>query len=199
MRILRRAVDKATAMVVGPGMDLFSSRESRIVVSRIVRENSLPIVVDASALIDDIVTAAVARPLSAAPMVFTPHMGEFARIVGEHVLDPSCDIEKAMLEFSARTRSVLVLKGPVTRIAYEDRIYYDTFGGPVLSRGGSGDILSGMIGALVSKKGVDVLESACAAVAWHGLAAEHLARERGQQAVRTTEILDHLSPALREL
>jgi ADP-dependent NAD(P)H-hydrate dehydratase / NAD(P)H-hydrate epimerase len=198
LRIIRKAVEKATALVIGPGMDL-SQRETRSVVSRVIRETSLPIVIDASALIEEAVIAATSRPSGTPPVVFTPHLGEFARIAGAEVMEPGCDIEKIMIDFSRRTRSVLLLKGSITRIAYDGRIVYNPFGGPVLSRGGSGDILSGMIGAILARQGADAFESVCCATVWNGLAAEHLARERGQQAVRTIEILDHLSPALREI
>jgi NAD(P)H-hydrate epimerase len=66
----------------------------------------------------------------------------------------------------------------------------------VLARGGSGDILAGLIGGLLAQSPDDPLLAACRGVVWHGRAADLLARERGQVAVQTTQLFDHLRPAL---
>ena len=66
-----------------------------------------------------------------------------------------------------------------------------------LARGGSGDLLAGMMGALLAKGTFSNLDAACLAVQWHGRAAEALARQHGQESIRTTEILTYLSFALR--
>jgi NAD(P)H-hydrate epimerase len=66
----------------------------------------------------------------------------------------------------------------------------------VLARGGSGDILAGLIGGLLAQKPDDPLLAACRGVVWHGLAADLLARTHGQVAVETTQLLEQLGPAL---
>jgi ADP-dependent NAD(P)H-hydrate dehydratase / NAD(P)H-hydrate epimerase len=97
-----------------------------------------------------------------------------------------------------------VLKGPVTRVCGREAagsapvVYHSFFGGPVLARGGSGDVLAGMIGGLLAQAPGEPLLSAARGVVWHGLAADLLARERGQLAVTTTQLLDFLPAALRE-
>jgi NAD(P)H-hydrate epimerase len=67
----------------------------------------------------------------------------------------------------------------------------------VLSRGGSGDLLAGLIGGLLAQTPTDPVFAAARGVMWHGLAADLLARERGQVAVRVTDLLDFLPAALR--
>lgn len=192
IKIIRRNADRATAMVMGPGMD--ADRETRGLLARLVREYSIPLVLDASALQHEVAVAAAGRPQGTAPVVFTPHLGEFARLLGETSVDYD---RKAFMEFCERFRGVTLLKGPVTRVSNGERVLCSLPGGPVLARGGSGDLLAGMIGALVARPGADVMEAVCRAVTWHGLAAEALARAQGQQAVRTTDLLDHLSTTLR--
>ena len=119
------------------------------------------------------------------------------------------------------TNAVIVLKGPVTRISHGDQVYHSFFGGPVLARGGSGDLLAGLVGGLLAQNGglesyeaVPAGESgglavnqssadaallaACRGVAWHGMAADLLARNRGPVAVAVTQLLDYLPEALRE-
>jgi ADP-dependent NAD(P)H-hydrate dehydratase / NAD(P)H-hydrate epimerase len=94
------------------------------------------------------------------------------------------------------------LKGPVTRIAAggeaRGQIYHSLFGGPVLARGGSGDLLAGLTGGLLAQTPEDALGAAARGVVWHGLAADCLARARGAVAVGTTEVLEFLPAALRE-
>ncbi|MDI1320811.1 MAG: NAD(P)H-hydrate dehydratase, partial [bacterium] len=74
--------------------------------------------------------------------------------------------------------------------------YYSFFGGPVLARGGSGDLLTGLTGGLLAQAPDDLLLAAGRGVVWHGLAADLLARDKGQVAVQTTQLLDYLQPAL---
>jgi NAD(P)H-hydrate epimerase len=95
------------------------------------------------------------------------------------------------------TGATIVLKGPVTRIADGDRVYHSFFGGPVLARGGSGDVLAGLVGGLLAQSTHEPVPAACRGVVWHGLAADLLARDRGQVAVQTTQLLDYLPAALR--
>jgi ADP-dependent NAD(P)H-hydrate dehydratase / NAD(P)H-hydrate epimerase len=67
----------------------------------------------------------------------------------------------------------------------------------VLARGGSGDLLAGLVGGLLAQAPGDLLLAAARGVVWHGLAADLLARDKGQVAVQTTQLLDYLQPALR--
>jgi len=193
IKIIRRAAERASALVVGPGME--PDREGRALVGRIVREFSLPVVIDASALQHEVMLSVAARPKDAPPVVLTPHQGEFGRLT---IDAPQVYDREVLRSFSERFRAVTLLKGPVTHISDGERVLCSPYGGPVLARGGSGDILAGMIGALVARPGVDPMEGVCRAAVWHGLAGEAMARVRGQQGVRTTELLDYLAPVLRE-
>ena len=71
--------------------------------------------------------------------------------------------------------NAILLKGPLTCITDGQRIDLSTFGGPVLSRGGSGDILTGLVGGLLAQ-GHNTFEAAKLAAVWHGQAADHLAQ-----------------------
>ena len=93
----------------------------------------------------------------------------------------------------------VVLKGSVTQVAAGEGVAHSFFGGPVLARGGSGDLLAGLIGGLLAQQPQDPALAAARGVVWHGLAADRLARQSGQVAVVTTDLLDQLGPVLREL
>jgi NAD(P)H-hydrate epimerase len=194
MHLLRERLERANALVVGPGIG--RETETLALVREIVTRVELPVLLDADALQAEIVRAAKA------PLVVTPHAGEFKRIAGEAGLE----------EFARETGATVVLKGPVTRICgggaglrpeQEGRsetgpTYHSFFGGPVLARGGSGDLLAGMIGAQLAQSPDDPTGAAARGVVWHGLAAEALARAHGQVAVQTTQVLDFLGEVLRE-
>ncbi len=190
--LLREKIARATALVVGPGLG--RDPETLALAKSNVASSLVPLVIDADALQPDIVSA------GNAPRVLTPHAGELARISGAEI-----------------PNATFVLKGPVTRIggsavlqpaltaskrglkhrATSECVYHSFFGGPVLARGGSGDLLAGLIGGLLAQTPADPQLAAVRGVVWHGLAADALARAHGQTAVQITQLLEFLSPALR--
>ena len=182
---------EASALLVGPGLGEGDPQGQ--LVERVVREVNLPLVLDASALRAELPEWLAQRPASFAPVVLTPHPGEWKRLGGE---DAEGGGTAALRSFCARTGTVVVRKGARTRIANADRVVWSPFGGPVLARGGTGDLLAGMTGALLAQHPRQPFEAAALAAVWHGTAADRLARREGQAGVRTTQLLDHLSAAL---
>ncbi|HXQ81638.1 MAG TPA: NAD(P)H-hydrate dehydratase [Opitutaceae bacterium] len=174
------AVERASALAIGPGLG--RDPETLSLAMEIARASPLPVAIDADALQADIVRA------GAAPRILTPHAGEFARIARGASLRELC---RAL-------PGVVIEKGPVTRISGGGAVYHSFFGGPVLSRGGSGDLLSGLVGGLLAQTPEDPLSAACRGAVWHGMAADLLARSHGQTAVQILQWLDYLGPALRE-
>lgn len=179
---VRSRLERANAMLIGPGLG--REPETLSVVTSIVREARIPVVLDADALQPQTVWS------GSCPRILTPHPGEFQRI--GNGLD--------FRAFRPAPRSVTVLKGPVTQVSDGSGTVYHSFGGgPVLARGGSGDMLGGIIVALLAGRPAELLEAAARGVVWHARAAELLAEVRGEVAVRATELLDHLGPALRDV
>lgn len=172
--LLRARIERATALVMGPGMA--RERETLALAASLAKTSPVPLVIDADALHADIVRAGTAA------RIVTPHAGELERI-GQGG------------EFSGNT--IVVRKGPATRVSQGRQTYHSFFGGPVLARGGSGDILAGLIGGLLAQAPDEPLLAAARGVVWHGRAADLLARARGQTAVQVTQLLDFLPDALR--
>jgi NAD(P)H-hydrate epimerase len=123
--LLAAKIDRASALVIGPGLG--EEAETLALVKDLVATATVPLVLDADALRPDIVRAGTAA------RILTPHAGELARIgeIGQ-----------------TKARVVTVAKGAVTRISggEDGADYYSFFGGPVLARGGSGDLLAGITG-----------------------------------------------------
>jgi NAD(P)H-hydrate epimerase len=120
-------------------------------------------------------------------------MGEFMRVAKFAQPNYSSD---ALLDFSSAYNVITVLKGSNTRICDGESVLYNTHGGPVLSRGGSGDLLAGLIGGMIAQNNVQVPTAVARGVMLHGLAAQYLARAQGQVAVHTSQLLDYLSRVL---
>lgn len=178
--LVRARAAKATALLIGPGLG--AEAETVALAAHLAGEAKMPLVLDADALRPEVVARVRAKPF-----IGTPHAGEFERIAPALFTGG---------KFRA-AQGVLVLKGPLTRVTDGKTIYHSPFGGPVLARGGSGDILAGLIGGLLAQHPAEPLLAACRGVVWHGRAADLLARTRGQVAVEISEILEHLGHALR--
>ncbi len=201
--LVREAFGRATAVVLGPGMG--TERETLALAGEIVAASPRPLVIDADALRPEV----VAR--GSAARVLTPHAGEWARIA-EAVPEGAVVVRKGPVtrietvgagggEASRASKLVELVKGSSAggaRSGEQGAVYHSFFGGPVLARGGSGDVLAGLIGGLLAQTPEDALGAAARGVVWHGMAADSLARARGQVAVRTTELLDFLGPVLRD-
>lgn len=175
LKLLLDKLPRATALVIGPGLGAES--ETLATVETVVRDAGIPVLLDADALRPEVIAAARGKRF-----ICTPHAGEWQRIAGALSLDEN---------------AVLVLKGSLTRLRSGGTVYHSCFGGPVLARGGSGDLLAGLIGGLLAQFPDDLLLAAGRGVVWHGLAADLLARDKGQVAVQTTQLLDYLQPALQ--
>ncbi|HSY53353.1 MAG TPA: NAD(P)H-hydrate dehydratase [Opitutaceae bacterium] len=182
LALVRARLPRATAFALGSGLG--TEAETRALVEEIAKLARMPLLLDADAL-----QPSVLAVTSGKRVVLTPHAGEFARI--NHGAE--------LRAFCKKTGMVVALKGPTTRISdAEGVVYHSFFGGPVLARGGSGDLLAGLTGGLLAQTPAEPLLAAARGVAWHGLAADALAREHGQVAVQTTQLLDFLPVALKE-
>jgi NAD(P)H-hydrate epimerase len=171
---------RATALVIGPGLG--KDPKTHALARALVKASKIPMVIDADGLQPDIVRTGRAH------RILTPHAGELTRIAGGETLRKLCRSIPA----------VVIAKAAVTRVCAGGPQYLSLHGGPVLSRGGSGDLLAGLTGGLLAQTPADPLLAACRATAWHGMAADLLARAHGQTAVQILQWLDFLAPALRE-
>lgn len=188
---LRPRFGDFSAILLGPGLG--RSAAALELARTVVETVEKPLVLDADGLFPGIGECLSRRPSDFPSVVLTPHPGEWQRIGGESFEDNGAG---ALRRFCRANRAVVVLKGPRTRIADSEKVYLSPFGGPVLARGGTGDLLSGMIGSLLAQHPTTPAPAAALATVWHGRAADCLARAQGNWAVRTTRLLDFLPEAL---
>ena len=181
-------------LALGPGVN--RSPPVAAFVQRLYREVPQPMVVDADALFALAETADILQQ-AGGPRVLTPHPGEFARLVGKVPLDDervSAAAELARRDPSANT--VVVLKGYHTVVTDGGRFSLNHTGNPGMATGGSGDVLTGVITALLCQ-GLAPFEAARLGVHVHGLAGDLAAAEFGQVSLIATDLIDYLPRAFR--
>jgi NAD(P)H-hydrate epimerase len=181
--VLLRAAN-SHAVAIGPGLG--THEETVACVRRLVAEIPRPTVVDADAL-NALVHAP--PPEVVAPRVWTPHPGEAARLLGVDPAGVMNDREAAARALWSRLRGVVVLKGAGTLVTDGEVLLQNTTGNPGLATGGSGDVLTGMIGAFLAG-GMAPLAAACAAVYIHGQAADELSESAGERGLTMRALLD---------
>jgi hydroxyethylthiazole kinase-like uncharacterized protein yjeF len=185
------SLEKKTVLAVGPGLG-----PAHELLKRLMSEATIPMIIDADGLNSIAGTDFRGRGFET---ILTPHPGEMARLVGGKFTD-----RLATARTFARDRNVcLVLKGQGTLIALPDgHVWVNPTGSPSMAKGGTGDILTGMISGLVAQCAAqhpdDIATAVRAAVWLHGRAGELGADEWTDKCLLATELLNYLPRAIRE-
>jgi NAD(P)H-hydrate epimerase len=175
-------------VAAGPGLGM--DAEAKLMVEALYRSHQAAVVLDADAL--NLLAPLDAPHESDFPRVLTPHPGEMKRLLGRPVHD-RCEDARWLAQ---KTKCTVVLKGYRTVIAFADgQIWINPTGSPALAKAGSGDVLTGMIAALLSQYPTQPQLAVLAAVYLHGRCGE-LAHEKTSLASR---LCDHLAEAFDEL
>jgi len=181
------------AVALGPGLGL--AAETGELVERLVRECPHPLVIDADGLNAVAACPEVLLERHAATLL-TPHPGEMARLCGVTVADVEADRIATARRFAERFGVTLVLKGARTVIAFADgRVRINGSGNPGMAAGGMGDVLTGLLGALLAQ-GMPAEEAAVLGVFLHGLAADRLRTQLGEAGMLAGEVAREI-PAAR--
>jgi NAD(P)H-hydrate epimerase len=185
---------RARVLALGPGMGIEGGT------GRLVRELLLrvaaPMVLDADALNALEGKTSLLRR-ARAPVVLTPHPGEFSRLTGESVAQIEADRISSALRFARKTGTCVVLKGVPTVVASpEGEVFLNTTGNSGLAKGGSGDVLTGIIAAFLAQ-GLPPLAAALLGVFTHGLAADLAREEMTEHSMLASDVTGSVSRAFR--
>jgi NAD(P)H-hydrate epimerase len=184
---------KRTLIAIGPGIG--THRETRDVVARLFAKLPQPMVIDADAL-NCLAESAWGDP--AGLRVLTPHPGEMSRLAGRGIAEIQADRIAAAHFFAASHKVVVVLKGERTLMGFPDgRVWINPTGSPAMAKGGTGDILTGMVSALIAQFPDEPDRAIAAAVYLHSLAGEIAARHQAEQTVLATDLLNYLAEGIR--
>lgn len=184
------------AAIIGPGLGRAPETE-RLVLS-LLSGLDIPVVLDADG-INALAGHIDILDKRSAPTVLTPHEGEFARLTGCEL--PVRDRLTAARDFARTHNCVLVLKGQGTVTAAPDgSVRVNATGNPGMAKGGSGDVLAGMIAALLGQKhlGDDIPKLTAQAVFYHGAAGDLCAQKLGEYAMLPTDLIEALPNILTQ-
>jgi NAD(P)H-hydrate epimerase len=190
--VLLPLVEAASAVVAGPGLG--ASDDVCVLVRELLDQTRLPLVLDADAL-NSLAGRTRLLKQHKGPLVLTPHPGEFARLIGSTTAAVQADRQKLAVAFAREHGGVLLLKGADTIVTDGARLYVNTTGNPGMATGGSGDVLSGLLGALLASGSLPPFEATVLGAYLHGLAGDRARDARGETALIATDLLEHLSDA----
>jgi len=183
---LPKFLKQKDVLLIGSGM----GEKSSATIKKFIKNFTGDLILDANALRPDILKTISKKK----NCILLPHAGEFMRLSGKKM---SAEAGRA---FARKTRTVIVLKGPITMITDGTHLIYVPMGGPILARGGSGDCLAGIVAAVVARRqtlNLSLLDAVECGVVWHARAADLLRQDEGEEAVRTTQLLSELSKSLK--
>ena len=188
-------LERKTVVALGPGL----GRDPETVegVKSFVASCYLPLVIDADGL-NAFEGAANLLNGSKRMLVLTPHPGEMARLIGKGVKEIEANRIEIARQFAREHGLILVLKGWRTLIADpQGQIWVNTTGNPGLAKGGSGDVLTGMIAGMIAQYPEQIAEAVRAAVYLHGLAADCALATQTERTMLATDVIAAFARALR--
>jgi ADP-dependent NAD(P)H-hydrate dehydratase / NAD(P)H-hydrate epimerase len=187
-----------TVAAIGPGMG--QSADTMKFLNKFLAATTIPLVIDADAL-NQLARQSEARLRKAAKdrtVVLTPHPGEMARLAGLTVAEVQAKRLDVARGFAVRNGVTVVLKGARTLIAHPDgRVAVNTSGNPGMAKGGSGDVLAGMIAGLLAQYPDEPARAVEAAVYLHGLAADMAVRKSNEHTLLATDSFRQFAQAFR--
>jgi len=195
---LKEKITQAHAVILGPGMGVRGP--ARKVVEQVLIAARVPVVVDADALncLAALKSLGFLKKLKA-PVILTPHPGEMARLLKSSTEAVQADRLGAARAFAKKHKVTLVLKGAYSIIASpEGIVYVNPTGNAGMATAGSGDVLSGVIGALAAE-GLDAFAAAVCGAYIHGQAGDTAAQQRGERSVTAGSISAALTLVMKKL
>ncbi len=192
---IRHLAEGKTVLAVGPGVS--RDKETAQVIRSIVDRASVPVVLDA----DGLNAFEEHRELISGrrcALVVTPHPGEMARLTGMSVAEIQRDRIVVARRYAQEHQALVILKGEHTVVAEPGgKIWINNTGNPGMSTGGTGDILTGMVAAMVAQHPKDISMAVIAAVHLHGLAGDAARDEIGEVPMIATDLLSAFPEAVR--
>jgi ADP-dependent NAD(P)H-hydrate dehydratase / NAD(P)H-hydrate epimerase len=188
--------ERRDALAIGPGLGL--DDETQALARTVVFESRQPCVVDADALT---ALAGHLEGLRAAPAArcLTPHPGEMARLLGVSIADVQRDRIRVARQFAAEWGVHVVVKGAASVIGTPDgTVLLNPTGNPGMASGGTGDVLTGILGAFLAR-GLPPTDAVASAVYLHGLAGDIAAARQGEESLIAGDVVEALPAAFAAL
>nr|WP_302704073.1 NAD(P)H-hydrate dehydratase [uncultured Ruminococcus sp.] len=188
--------EKSSAVVIGCGLSVCD--DTKNLVQSVITNCEKPLVIDADALNCICNKPEILKNLKA-PAIITPHPGEMARLLHSTPKTVNSNRENTAIDFAKKFGVVTVLKGAGTIIASPDgEVYINHTGNSGMATGGSGDVLSGIIGSLLAQ-GASPINATAAGVFLHGTIGDLAAEKLGKISMLPTDMIDMIPTAYLKL
>ncbi len=187
-------INWATVIIIGPGLG--TAKEGEVMLKTVLDKAQVPVVIDADALNLLGKNGGLAKIQDCNNLVITPHLKEMSRLCNWEVSDISSNMIHFSKEIMKDKNFTCVLKDARTVVTNGRDIYLNQTGNSGMAVGGSGDVLSGIIGGLLAQ-GMELMEGAALGVYLHGAAGDQAARERGKYSLLPSDILEGLVCVLK--
>ncbi|MCD6453185.1 MAG: NAD(P)H-hydrate dehydratase [Dehalococcoidales bacterium] len=185
---------KVDIVILGPGLSL--NKETQQLVRGLVGKIEVPLLLDGDGL-TAIAQDTLTIPKRPAATILTPHLGEMSRLIGVELGEIAKDKIDILQKTASELGATVVLKGANSLIGYPDnRVYINTSGNPGMATAGSGDTLTGVIGAMYGL-GLQLEDAVRMGVFIHGFSGDLAAAEQGEDGITAQDILDYLPLALK--
>src|SRR3989338_2033531 len=185
----------ADVLALGPGLS--RNPQTQKLIRRIISTIPKPMVIDADALNALAGHLGILR-LNSNLKILTPHPEEFSRLAGQSTAYIQKNRETLAKRFACDYNIILVLKGHHTVVASADKVYVNKTGNPGMATAGSGDVLTGIISALLGQ-GLDGFTAAKTGAYLHGQAGDLAARKKTQPGIIASDIIDNIPEGIKRL
>ncbi len=183
------ALAKCNAVLAGCGMGL--NDDTKAFINLVLKNTTKPLIIDADGLNAISENPAILKEIKA-PVIITPHPGEMSRLTGKSVSEIVANPKEIAVEFAKEYNCIVVLKGANTVVTNGTELYINQTGNNGLAKGGSGDLLSGIMVSL-SAQGMDALTCAEAAVYIHGDLADYVANKLSARGMLVTDLIENIA------
>ncbi len=191
-RVLSAALDRSSVVVVGPGLGM--SECSQKIVYEVFKNSPSPIIADADAL--NIKAKCEIDFPKDVPVIITPHPGELSRLTRLSIKEISADPWKICTDYAIDNDIICVSKSSKTVISDGADTFINTSGGPSMAKGGSGDVLTGVIAGMLCCDLAPIRAAALGAYI-HGLAGDISAEKLGEISPMARDIIDSIPYVLK--
>jgi hydroxyethylthiazole kinase-like uncharacterized protein yjeF len=202
---LMQMLEWATVIVIGPGLG--QSQPALDILKTVIMKAQVPVIIDADGInllakeLDQVSSETESRLNQLSKMlkdetILTPHLMEFSRLLNKPVEELGNNLIDTAGECSYNNKLIYTVKDARTVIAHQGQRYINRSGNHGMATGGSGDVLTGIIAALVAQ-GLKPYDAACLGVYIHGLAGDFAAKEKGSYSIIASDILDSIEDIMK--
>ncbi len=189
-------LEKIDVLVIGPGASLHP--DTRRLLVAITGRIDKPMVVDADGITALATCLRVLEKRKTRQLILTPHPGEFSRLIRKDIPTIKKNRKALVKEFALRYNLTLVLKGRHSLVSDGKKFYENNTGNPGMATAGTGDVLSGVIAGLLAQ-GLSPFDAARRGVYLHGLAGDIAARDKTENCLIASDVIDYLPKAFQQL